>query len=403
MIRQTISFNPSDFIGIKYATSFKIQWLIKDKSHVSIGTPIVMLTLGGGKRQSVVIKSEFEGMCHFFDIDEYPDSFPTEVLGYVVDDEMDFIYPYELDNHKDTFTHEISIEWKQIAGFKTTVGVPLSIKNIDSLYISNYFKEGKLFLVFNFATMYIKLKKGDTISLKFNNGEILDFTLISRPSKNINNVILPENNEHYLSSIYVDDIFEQISHYAPVNIGKKKASIRRNAFCLSRKDIFLFLSETLSAFRLTFNSEGGSYIDGKIENKIMTENECPKIIKNMFIKMVGQISAFDPSYSMDKLKDNELVSICDNVTHDSCYVYLMHDEANNFYKIGMSNNPVYREGTLQSEKPTIKLIVSHKYPTRKFAAAIETALHNMYSDVHVRGEWYRLNKDDVNVIVEGLK
>lgn len=81
----------------------------------------------------------------------------------------------------------------------------------------------------------------------------------------------------------------------------------------------------------------------------------------------------------------------------------MHDEANGFYKIGMSNNPIYREGTLQSEKPTIKLIASHKYPSRKFASALEAALHNLYSNLHVRGEWYRLRDEDVNEIIEGLK
>lgn len=69
----------------------------------------------------------------------------------------------------------------------------------------------------------------------------------------------------------------------------------------------------------------------------------------------------------------------------------------------MSNDPTYREGTLQSEKPTINLLAYHKYPSRKFASAIEAALHNVYKDCHVRGEWYKLPKEEVVIIKEGLK
>ena len=131
--------------------------------------------------------------------------------------------------------------------------------------------------------------------------------------------------------------------------------------------------------RITFNSEGGTCIDLNIQSKIMNNSECPMIIKGMFVKLAEEISMFDSSYTLERLQKIKDKSLCISVKYDPCFVYLMYDEANGFYKIGMSNNPVYREGTLQSEKPTIKLIASHKYPTRKFAFAIEAALHNLYS------------------------
>ena len=71
-----------------------------------------------------------------------------------------------------------------------------------------------------------------------------------------------------------------------------------------------------------------------------------------------------------------------------CYVYLMKDISNGYYKIGISNTPEYREKTLQSEKPTIELLASKKYPTRKIAEAIESALHTAYSQQRLRGEWF---------------
>ena len=118
---------------------------------------------------------------------------------------------------------------------------------------------------------------------------------------------------------------------------------------------------------------------------------------------IGRKKDLTVIWVLEKLENIKESTSCSTIKEDPCFVYLMHDEANGFYKIGMSNNPIYREGTLQSEKPTIKLIASHKYPSRKFASALEAALHNLYSNLHVRGEWYRLRDEDVNEIIEGLK
>ena len=86
-----------------------------------------------------------------------------------------------------------------------------------------------------------------------------------------------------------------------------------------------------------------------------------------------------------------------------CYVYLMKDTSNGYYKIGISNTPEYRERTLQSEKPTIEMIACKKFPTRKIAESIESALHTTYSQQRLRGEWFNLDEADVAAIIETLK
>lgn len=80
---------------------------------------------------------------------------------------------------------------------------------------------------------------------------------------------------------------------------------------------------------------------------------------------------------------------------DYCYVYLMLDCNTGLYKIGMSNNPEFREKTLQSEKPTISKIAEKKLPSRDFAAAIEKMVHNLYADKRVRGEWFNLSDYEI--------
>lgn len=91
------------------------------------------------------------------------------------------------------------------------------------------------------------------------------------------------------------------------------------------------------------------------------------------------------------------------VKFDPCYVYLMHDSKNGYHKIGISKTPKYREKTLQSEKPTIDMVCAKEYPSRKIAEAIEAALHKVYEDCRIRGEWFNLSEEDVTILKETLK
>ena len=81
----------------------------------------------------------------------------------------------------------------------------------------------------------------------------------------------------------------------------------------------------------------------------------------------------------------------------------MHDTTNNYYKIGISIKPEYREKTLQGDKPTIELICSKEYPDRGIAKSIENALHSNFSVKRIRGEWFELNQSEVQKIIETLK
>lgn len=71
--------------------------------------------------------------------------------------------------------------------------------------------------------------------------------------------------------------------------------------------------------------------------------------------------------------------------------YLMVDDSTGLYKIGKSKDPKYREGTFQSAKPTVRMLLTCDLN-------IETALHREYDDKRVRGEWFRLTPADVKNI-----
>lgn len=71
-------------------------------------------------------------------------------------------------------------------------------------------------------------------------------------------------------------------------------------------------------------------------------------------------------------------------------VYVMIDKNTGYYKIGRSNNPLYREKTLQSEKPSIELI--HQFDAR---VKDEKELHTLFSSKRIRGEWFDLAGSDI--------
>jgi hypothetical protein len=80
------------------------------------------------------------------------------------------------------------------------------------------------------------------------------------------------------------------------------------------------------------------------------------------------------------------------------FIYIMKDEINGFCKIGRSVNPELRERTLQSEKPSIKLI----YKCKSFVSE-ENILHKKYNKYRFRGEWFRLTNEQIEEIKSYLE
>lgn len=78
------------------------------------------------------------------------------------------------------------------------------------------------------------------------------------------------------------------------------------------------------------------------------------------------------------------------------FVYLMQNCRNHLFKIGFSRNPQHRERTLQSEEPEVELLWS-----RPGTRINEIVFHTKFRDKRVRGEWFRLDADDVASICQG--
>jgi hypothetical protein len=206
-----------------------------------------------------------------------------------------------------------------------------------------------------------KIQQGDCISLLFTNGCVIDFP--------IQNKVVQE----------MDDCYSYCTLY--------------------RDDMELFINECVCQYRITYNKSNKAPLVGDFVNEIYSpyDNELFAAYATHYLEELTQLV---PEYKLPCRKVNSSIS---GYSFNWCYVYLMRDNTNGYHKIGISNNPEYRERTLQSEKPTIEMLACKKFPTRKIAEAIESALHTAYSQQRLRGEWFKLDDVDVATIIETLK
>ncbi len=95
-------------------------------------------------------------------------------------------------------------------------------------------------------------------------------------------------------------------------------------------------------------------------------------------------------------KDDSMTNPCDNYysfveskSGRAGWVYLIHAQGTNRYKIGRSIDPVSRYKTLQTQSP-YPLVILDCFPTLD-AATDEAYLHETLKEFRVHGEWFEGN------------
>lgn len=276
-----------------------------------------------------------------------------------------FFYYFKTDKavlEKDSYTNLHKIHWEyDLRGIFSEDGV-IKLDYIDDNAVLVFDSPERIF------------RKGDCISLRFENDKILDYLVQNEPTK----VYPYEYIESYYTYLYY--------------------------FTLYKEDLDLLLDHELDSYRIT-------YLNNRLPIKTIPSLSLCVISGSDDVYVPEAISIYAKCYlsALCRLVPNYKLpqrSIAENPTgfkFNWCYVYLMQDSSNGYYKIGISNTPEYRERTLQSEKPTIEMLACKKFPTRKIAESIESALHTTYSQQRLRGEWFNLTDADVAAIIETLK
>ena len=347
-------FIPKDFQG-----SIHGELVVSSIKHVTEGDTLL--------REIFWHNKTLKTPCSGFFVPNYSSILlfkPGSLLGVVAETEKEAFSVLYCTNpciEQDPYTKTKKIVWKgnpkitfSFFGFFNGNIFRLS----DQLYFSFEFVDDKGVIEF-IANDKLKISKGDHISILFENDKILDFLVQKKPVKNVFDTIT--------CTLYQDDVD-------------------------------LFLQSKIVSYRLTFNKEGESPITekcGSFYGQYLLDAQVSYV--KYYLNTLNKLL---PDYHLPKKKVEKMPM---EYKFNWCYVYLMRDTTNGYHKIGISNKPEYREKTLQSEKPSIEMLACKKFPTRKIAEAIESALHTAYSQQRVRGEWFNLNDEDVAAIIETLK
>lgn len=362
----------------------KIEWVVLNASYVCVNEVLGSVYYRGpGYNGGFKILSPCEGFLYLEEELLYddsndngiitwestnPDYYKKELqrIAFVFESMQDLLFYYfKTDKavlEKDSYTNLHTIRWEN----KSRRG----ICSEDGLITLEYIND-KAVLVFDSLYPEKIFRKGDCISLRFENDKILDYLIQNEPTK-----VYPCKTVDYYSYLYYFTLYEE--------------------------DLELLSEVELDSYRITYH------------NNRLSVKTIPSIALCLLgddIYVTEAISIYTRCYldALDRLVPNYKLpqrSIIENPTEFKfswCYVYLMKDMSNGYYKIGISNTPEYRERTLQSEKPTIEMIACKKFPTRKIAESIESALHTTYSQQRLRGEWFNLTDSDVAAIIETLK
>lgn len=114
-----------------------------------------------------------------------------------------------------------------------------------------------------------------------------------------------------------------------------------------------------------------------------------------------KIKYFAVGYPKKSQIPKEVLRVSESVQpgEDACFVYVMRNNQNGAYKIGISKDPEYREHTLQSQEPDVTCIFQLEFPNRESARSVERDMHIKYGEYRLRGEWFSIPKEMIHGVM----
>lgn len=264
---------------------------------------------------------------------------------------------------EDSFSSEKIIVWKCVAGMRVSRYLLSGFAHFE---IGFTVKDRLPMMEIVFSKKDCRIRRRDTISFKFEDGEVAHFPVVTAP-------------------VIHDKVLSTYSVMAP----------------LTMADVSRFTEKGWEIIRIEHSN---GEVPQDIRNTYRDDYTIPESLTAfMYFAQEYQRALNDLGILLIDIQQVASMPEAKPVTEEPCFVYLMVDTTNGYHKIGISNHPEYREKTLQSEKPTIEKICAKRFPSRLIAQSIESALHTAFASKRVRGEWFKLNDEEVAQIKETLK
>ena len=184
-------------------------------------------------------------------------------------------------------------------------------------------------------------------------------------------------------------VWEQLNNPSFNNLGYNEVldEVGTNRFIMSAKK-WVSVTNAIGIYA-SAGRYGGTYARTEIAFEFCTW-------LNPFLKIISIrqiIEGQDYNFIFKDIFNTQNIKI-----EQSCYLYLMQDLSTMLYKIGISKTPIYREKTLQSEKPSINMIYSKEFIDRKTAYFMEQNIHTNFKKNRIRGEWFSFSSIELKQI-----
>jgi len=354
-----------------------LEWKKSDGDYVNPGDVVFLFGSTGFPKEKgyFVHCAEQSGFLNKMRTSLDFSGFRTGELIYIIhnndQDRINLKFVNVPEVYEDDFANTKLVKWKQIGamdGYHQGITTFSVDKQTTLIFTFNYINN-KDYLVFTFYSNEMLLSVNDTISFLFENNQIVTFQ-ISAASYKASHPYIKKLQEN---KVLITD--NELLLFESFKILKWKILLKKQ-------------------FKEIIGGEAGTYYYGQNNNLVIV---IQKLASEYRILVREEIANYTPLL-VEEAPNSQVPEKA-----GSCYVYLMHDTLNNFYKIGISNQPVWREKTLQSEKPSIELLAAKSFISRKIASAFEKALHATFIEERIRGEWFQLVPDDINDLLYTLK
>ena len=162
----------------------------------------------------------------------------------------------------------------------------------------------------------------------------------------------------------------------------------------------MIISEQITYLADTLHTALGK--KGNLQDIIKASYVNILINKEAIMKdLIGRDCLQPPEYALSLLvkgimKETEFKNV-----PEVCYLYVMQAGENT--KIGISKTPSVRERTLSAQDPAINTVYFYKFSSREVCKDYEKRLHLVYDFWRVRGEWFKLDKNQVETLINYLK
>lgn len=202
-------------------------------------------------------------------------------------------------------------------------------------------------------------------------------------------IVLSKNGKCITTSKIISDFTGKRHDHVLRDIGQELESLKNISSNLGRCANLIIDDFKESVYLDSYGREQVSYELGEMATMQIMLRYSSEFRAEFIIAFMSMRKAM-----MNMFKAKLLEEVLPQDNRSRHYVYIIENQDNGAIKIGVGNNPEKRLKQLQTGSVSeLELVYRSNLCSNAFE--IESFMHNNFSENHIRGEWYRVEKSTV--------